>query len=414
MSPENPTPTRSRHGGLLLKPGRSILDRLILFLILSGLGGGVLLALFAYLFIPAMTPVNMTFFVAGSIFMGLLMALVSFLLMNLIVLRPLGHMVGMLRTFAEGEPNLRERLALESADLIGDIVHWFNAHLDRLVVLVRKILQSTELVFSSTKQVSSVTEDIAKKADESASKVGQVATSAEEMSATVLEIARNAHDAALAADEAKKTAVHGSDVVSETVTRMQEISAVVKESAQTVRRLGEKSEQIGKVVQVIDDIADQTNLLALNAAIEAARAGEQGRGFAVVADEVRKLAERTTRATKEIAETIRTIQMETSGAVDAMRRGVEKVDEGSTFATKAGEALSNILQGVEKVADMIGQIAASAEQQSAATEEISSNITDISKLSKETASGITEVSQAAEELKKLTVELMNLVTALKV
>ncbi|MBI2890023.1 MAG: hypothetical protein HYY13_04470 [Nitrospirae bacterium] len=412
MEPTPPQAPVTRRRGWFPHPGRSRLDLLRVALpALSALITGVSLPLIGYLVMDFPGPGEMALFAVTGAAVGFISAAVGLALVTRLIVRPLVQLSGILAS-GSGSPDTRP--TVDSQDVLGDLSRGLSSHLDRLLPVFKKIMGSTEMVVASTNQVSSVTEDIAHKADESAAKVGQVATSAEEMSATVLEVARNAQDAALAADEAKKTAMHGSEVVSETVTRMQQISSVVMESAQTIRRLGEKSEQIGKVVQVIDDIADQTNLLALNAAIEAARAGEQGRGFAVVADEVRKLAERTTRATKEIAETIRTIQQETSGAVDAMRRGVEKVEEGSTFAARAGEALKNILTGVEKVADMIGQIAASAEEQSAATEEISSNIGAISSLSKVTASGISEVSQAADELKKLTGELMGLVATLKV
>ncbi len=171
-----------------------------------------------------------------------------------------------------------------------------------------------------------------------------------------------------------------------------------------------KSEKL----QVIDDIADQTNLLALNAAIEAARAGEQGRGFAVVADEVRKLAERTTKATKEIAEMIKQIQKDTSGAVSSMKLGTTEVEKGKLLAHKAGDSLSEIITGAEKVAEIINQVAAASEEQSGAAEHISKNIESISSVTQQSASGIQQIAHASEDLNRLTLNLQELVAQFKV
>jgi methyl-accepting chemotaxis protein len=185
-------------------------------------------------------------------------------------------------------------------------------------------------------------------------------------------------------------------------------------SAETVKELGKSSDQIGEIVSVIDDIADQTNLLALNAAIEAARAGEQGRGFAVVADEVRKLAERTTKATKEIAQMIKKIQTDTEGAVESMEQGTKEVESGIYLADKAGESLKDIVSISQKVTDMVSQIAVASEQQSSASEQISKNVEAISAVTSETASGTQQVARAAEDLNRLTENLQELVGQFKV
>jgi methyl-accepting chemotaxis protein len=191
---------------------------------------------------------------------------------------------------------------------------------------------------------------------------------------------------------------------------MNRIAEVVQKSALTVQALGKSSDQIGEIVQVIDDIADQTNLLALNAAIEAARAGEQGRGFAVVADEVRKLAERTTKATKEIAGMIRQIQKDTSGAVESMSKGTEEVEKGKALADKAGESLKEIIKGAEKAVDVITQVAAASEEQSSTSEQISKSIEMINNVTRESTEGIQQIARASEDLSRLTTNLQELIS----
>src|SRR5205085_10849113 len=177
-----------------------------------------------------------------------------------------------------------------------------------------------------------------------------------EMSATVLQVSDNSNKAADASRKAAETARHGGTIVDETLGKMRVIAGSVSGTAKKMEELGKSSDQIGHIIGVIDDIADQTNLLALNAAIEAARAGEQGRGFAVVADEVRKLAERTTTATKEIAQMIKSIQDETKVAVTAMEEGTKQVEDGVKTTSQAGDALKEIIQMSEQVGEMITHI----------------------------------------------------------
>ena len=205
----------------------------------------------------------------------------------------------------------------------------------------------------------------------------------------------------------------GMVVVSSTISGMQQLSEAVSNSATIISDLGKSSDQIGEIVRTIEDIADQTNLLALNAAIEAARAGEQGRGFAVVADEVRKLAERTTKATKEIGDMIRQIQQDTRGAVDSMQQGTQKVTAGVDLVNKTGEALSQIVRMVSESADMIRQIAVASEEQSVATQQIASDIENVAKVTKESSSGAHESAKASQDLSQLAVELQGIVGGFK-
>jgi methyl-accepting chemotaxis protein len=233
------------------------------------------------------------------------------------------------------------------------------------------------------------------------------------MTKTILETTKNSSTAAEAAKKAGSIAKEGGSVVAETISGMNRIALVVKKSAETVHTLGKSSDQIGEIVQVIDDIADQTNLLALNAAIEAARAGEQGRGFAVVADEVRKLAERTTKATKEIASMIKQIQKDTNGAVSSMEEGTKEVEKGKHLADKAGESLNQIIKGAEQVVDIITQVAAASEEQSSTSEQISKSIEAISNVTQESSAGIQEIARASEDLSRLTLNLQDLIGKFK-
>jgi methyl-accepting chemotaxis protein len=204
--------------------------------------------------------------------------------------------------------------------------------------------------------------------------------------------------AAESSQQSTASATRGVGVVQGTIAGMSRIAERVKQTAQTVENLGTCSEQIGEIVGTIEDIADQTNLLALNAAIEAARAGEQGRGFAVVADEVRALAERTTKATKEIAEMIKTIQSETRGAVSSMQEGVVEVANGTAASQESGKALDDILCRINEVTMQINQIATAAEEQTAVTGEITMNVQHVTDVVAHTARGVNEIAAASTQL----------------
>jgi methyl-accepting chemotaxis protein len=233
------------------------------------------------------------------------------------------------------------------------------------------------------------------------------------MSATSGDIAQNCLNAADNSNRASETARSGAGVVRQTIEGMERIAARVKDAATTVESLGARSDQIGAIVGTIEDIADQTNLLALNAAIEAARAGEQGRGFAVVADEVRALAERTTRATREIGEMIKAIQGETRGAVAAMDEGVREVAKGTESSVQSGEALEMILDQINDVTMQVNQIATAAEEQTATTSEITTNISQITEVVHATARGASETASASADLSRQAEELQRLVGQFK-
>lgn len=278
--------------------------------------------------------------------------------------------------------------------------HAFRTMVHNLSGMIRQLTENATQLVSAATEISSSSEQMSKGAQDQANQVNQVSTAVEEMTATILQSSKNAGEAKETAEGASGTAQTGGQVVNDTIQGMQRIAGVVRESAESIGKLAKSADQIGEIIGVIDDIADQTNLLALNAAIEAARAGEQGRGFAVVADEVRKLAERTGKATGEITEMIKGIQTETSDAVGSMETGIQEVDKGRELADQAGNSLTEIVNMSQRVMDMIQQIATASEEQSSAAEQISKNIEHISSVTKETASGAEQSAAAAEELSR--------------
>jgi methyl-accepting chemotaxis protein len=327
------------------------------------------------------------------------------------VINPIEESAGILAQLAEGDLTVRVTKEYKGDhQLIKNSVNKLGDSLEKVINDVTEAVQATA---SAASQISSSSEEMASGAQEQSSQTTEVAGAVEEMTKTILETTKNAGNASETAKSAGQSAKEGGHVVKETIEGMTRIAEVVQKSAATVQDLGKSSDQIGEIIQVIDDIADQTNLLALNAAIEAARAGEQGRGFAVVADEVRKLAERTTKATKEIAGMIKQIQKETHGAVESMNMGTEEVEKGKLLADKAGESLEEIIDGANKVVDIITQVAAASEEQSSASEQISKNIEMINNVTQESAAGISQIAKASEDLNRLTVNLQELISRFK-
>lgn len=315
---------------------------------------------------------------------------------------------------AMAQGDLTQRVNLTARDELGTIANAFNNMAESFAQALSKVADSSTQVATAANQVHSTAEHIATGAEEVAAQSTTVATAGEEMAATSGDIAQNCQMAVEGVQQAANAAENGAKVVEQTIAVMNQIACKVQESATTVETLGTRSDQIGEIIGTIEDIADQTNLLALNAAIEAARAGEQGRGFAVVADEVRALAERTTKATREIGEMIKTIQTETKGAVLAMEQGVKQVEAGTSEAGRSGEALRDILEQVNNVAMQVNQIATAAEEQTATTSEISNNMQQITDVVQETANGAHQAATAASQLNANAEELQRLVRQFKI
>ena len=314
---------------------------------------------------------------------------------------------------AKGEGDLSFRLDAESNDEIGKTAGAFNCFMDQLQGIVNQIRKATDQVASSATELSAMSEQMSTGSNNQAQQTFQAATAIEEMSRSVSEVAKGASNVANFSQSAREMADKGGKVVYEAVQGMQKIAQSVREAANVIETLGDSSKQIGEIVSVISNIAEQTNLLALNAAIEAARANEQGKGFAVVADEVRKLAERTTKATSEIASMIKMIQGDIQKAVTTMNDGNKEVEAGVSLANEAGQALSQIVESSQKVMDMVMQIAASSEEQSTTSTEIAGNVEQISTLCKDNSSAASQTAGASEDLLNLATNLQQTVGRFK-
>jgi len=302
-------------------------------------------------------------------------------------------------------------LHISSRDELGSAGTALNMMKNNLRDLIQTIARTAEHVASASEEISSSANQQAQAAETQKNQATQVAVAMQEMSSTVHEVSDNSNRASEAARQAAETARDGGTIVDESLAKMRLIADSVSATAGKVEELGKSSDQIGRIIGVIDDIADQTNLLALNAAIEAARAGEQGRGFAVVADEVRKLAERTTSATKEVAQMVQNIQTETKNAVFAMHQGTEQVQAGVQTTSRAGDSLKQIIQMSEQVGEMITHIATAAAEQSSATEQVNQNVEQISRLVNESADGAQQSAKACQDLSGLALDLQKTVAA---
>lgn len=296
--------------------------------------------------------------------------------------------------------------SLDSKDKIGQSMQKMITNLNSDISLIKN---GAIKLLNDANSINSSSNNIATGANQQSERVEQISTALEEMVSTIAEMTKNASAATDSSQKASSTAATGGDIVHETIKGMNQINEVVSESAESISRLAESANQIGEIINVINDIADQTNLLALNAAIEAARAGEQGRGFAVVADEVRKLAERTSKATGEITEMINTIQSGTVEAVSSMESGKSEVIKGQELADNAGQSLNEIVSMSEQVLEMIQMIAGSTEQQSIAADEILKNIDGFTGSIKESANTASESAGTADELNSLADNLKQIV-----
>jgi methyl-accepting chemotaxis protein len=355
--------------------------------------------------------------------LGLVGGLVACLVMGLITLA-VSHYVGKVNgnratLIVEGlhalsQGDLTHKVSITGKDEFAWMCWEYSQGRKGFMSLVKEILGSAGQLAAAAEELSAITEQSNNGVMRQQSEIGQVATAMNEMSATVSEVSKNAGSAAQAAQEADDRAKDGWSVVNTTVQTINNLASEVERTSDVIENLKGDSISIGTVLDVIRDIAEQTNLLALNAAIEAARAGEQGRGFAVVADEVRTLASRTQQSTREINDMIERLQNGANQAVSVMEMGRAKAEESVEQAAKAGEALQSITGVVDNIKSMNMQIASAAEEQSSTAEEINRNIVNISEVAQETAGGSQQTASASDELARLASDLQSQVGKFKV
>ncbi len=329
---------------------------------------------------------------------------------SMIVLKPIKQINEILTEFAEGEGNLTRRINIDMKGEIGYFAEMFNKFLGNLAGLIEQVQSSSDRVMEVVQHIIAISTQSANGAETQTAQTQQVAASVQEMTAAILQNSKHAGQTAQIAESATSQAQEGSQAMSVTGKGMDEIVATTVKTGALISTLSERADTVGEIIQVIDDIADQTNLLALNAAIEAARAGEQGRGFSVVADEVRKLAERTMKATSEIAETIKSIQDGAQNAAAFTKEAEQVVNKGKESTARTEQVLANIVSSVTQAMDMISQIATATEEMSSGAEEISKNVETINSIAVESASGADQMAQVAERLNQETEVLRKLMS----
>jgi len=332
----------------------------------------------------------------------------------MMLVRRMRKVKGMADDLAAGDGDLTKRIQVEGRDELAALSLSFNGFVDKVHELVKQVTGSTTQVAAAAEELATVTRESDQAVQRQGSETDQVATAMNEMTSTVQEVARNALSASESASAADDETRSGSAVVGETRTAIESLASEVETAAEAIETVGRDSESIGRVLEVIKEIAEQTNLLALNAAIEAARAGEQGRGFAVVADEVRSLASRTQDSTEEIHAMIERLQAGTRHAVQVMEASRNQAGLSVDKAGEAQAALSRIQEAVGRIRDMNTQIASAAEEQSAVAEEINRNVTNINDLASQVSTGSRQTQSAGDELARLASELQLLVGQFRV
>lgn len=355
--------------------------------------------------------------IVGMTVVGLIIAALGLLVIWLVargIASPLKQMVLMLDDIAQGEGDLTKRLTSDRADEVGQIAVRFNTFLSKLQAMISQVVTSVQKVSDSSEHTADIAIRTNQGVHKQMSEIEQVATAVHEMTATAQDVARNATQAAQAASHADDAANQGLQIVQNTSNSISALASEIGRAVGVVQSLAADSENINAILTTIRGIAEQTNLLALNAAIEAARAGEQGRGFAVVADEVRNLAQKTQQATQEIQSMIQQLQSGTRQVVQVMEDSQSKTQESVGHAAEAAQALETITKAVSVINDMNTQIASAAEEQSSVAEDINRNVTNIGQVANEVAGGATESSQASAELTKLAEQQRRLINQFRV
>ncbi len=343
---------------------------------------------------------------------SLLAAGISYLIQAGIV-RPINAVVDALRDIAEGEGDLTQRLPVNSSDEVGQLSRWFNTFIERVHSIIGDFSQTASELNANTEKLSHTAKETERGVVNQQSEIQQVVAAVREMAAVVDDVANNVTQTADNAEEADREAKNGNGVVTRTMSQIENLAADINAASEVIDKLRQETDSIGSVLDVIRGIAEQTNLLALNAAIEAARAGEQGRGFAVVADEVRTLASRTQSSTQEIQEMIERLQAGAREAVQMMEKGTSQAEESVKQAEEASTSLQAITSGVSSIKDKTNQIASASEEQSAATREMERNMENIAGVARQTAEGSVEIASSTAELANMAASMNRIVQQFK-
>lgn len=380
-----------------------------------GLGWGILAEIDEAEAFHAISNVSSAILITGLIVIGVvsgLAALVAYFSAMKIV-KPLLYLSNVVQEI-ERNSDLTQRIDFKSEDELGHMSGALNRMLEKFHLGMQHVADSTSQLASSSEELNAITTESSSSIQQQLTDTDQVATAMSQMSASVTEVASNTAGAATTAEATNKAAAEGREVVRNTIETIEKLADEVEAGAELIGRVETESEAIGSVLDVILGISEQTNLLALNAAIEAARAGEQGRGFAVVADEVRSLAQRTKESSEEIQEMIDNLQNGTRNAVQAIQQGRQQARESVEQAALAGKALETISESVNSIHDLNVQIASAAEEQSSVAEEINRGIVRINGVTEQSATGAQQTSTASDDMARLAEQLKELVVRFKV
>ncbi|MBF0316594.1 MAG: methyl-accepting chemotaxis protein [Nitrospirae bacterium] len=357
-----------------------------------------------------MTRLKIKIFIVTLVCFGFIIVLSLFV--SHLNTRPIIRGMETMRLVSQG--NLDIEIEVDSTDEIGHLLLAIREMVERLREMITTIKTSADSIAAASEELSANSKQMSGGISEQATRATQIATASTEMSQTAADIAQNTSFISESVTTTAAVASEGASIVHQSVDMVRAIAGTVQESSRFVTSLGDRSMKIGDIISVINDIADQTNLLALNAAIEAARAGEQGRGFAVVADEVRKLAERTSKATAEISAMIGSIQDEVTATVNSMNDVTEKVQTGVAHVTKAGDSLSDIVKNVDNLQGLVQNIATATEEMSSVSDTIQKDIEAVANISNETSAGSDQIAQSAADLALLSVDLQRIIDQFKV
>ena len=326
-----------------------------------------------------------------------------------LVVRPLQVITGILNDIARGEGDFTRSLPLLTHDELRDLAESYNRFAEKMRTMIGEVKSGTDELQQTADGLAALSARVAANSQQQSQDAYAMATQVEVMTYTLDGLASEAEGVQSVSGASSAHSAHGSEVIHAAAREMNEITATVNESSRIIQDLGQQSDQISQIVNVIKEIADQTNLLALNAAIEAARAGEQGRGFAVVADEVRKLAERTSNSTQEITAMIDKIQSGTRLAIHSMEGGVKRVGEGAALAQQAGAAITQIKAGVDQVVQAVDGICTSLKENALSNAENSRKVESIALLSEENSNAFQETARTIQYIDELARNLGNLV-----